>query len=120
MPFELEVLEEKENPLIDRTEFKVKVDHFGEGTPNRLDVRKKFAATQNAKEKLTIIKKIKNYYGVAHAIARIYIYEKAEDLKYFEPFHIQVRNLPIEKREEIYKLKRKNEPYQHLLKIEND
>ncbi|MGV9204735.1 MAG: hypothetical protein ACOC44_12050 [Promethearchaeia archaeon] len=120
MPFELEILEERKNPLIDRTEFKVKVDHFGEGTPNRLDVRKKFAASQNAKEMLTIIKKIKNYYGSPHATAKIYIYEDPEDLQYYEPFHIQVRNLPLEKREEIYKLKRKKEPYKHLLKIENE
>lgn len=118
MTFELEILEENKNPLIARTEFKVKVDHFGEGTPNRLEVRNKFAASQNAKEELTVIKKMQTYYGTPHAIGKIYIYENAKDLQYFEPFHIQVRNLPKETREEIYKLKRKKQPYQHLLKIE--
>ena len=56
MTLNIEIMEEKKNPLIDRTELTVRIDHFGEGTPNRLEVKKKIAALQGSDEKLTIIK----------------------------------------------------------------
>ncbi|MBD3194235.1 MAG: 30S ribosomal protein S24e [Candidatus Lokiarchaeota archaeon] len=114
MTFEIEILEEKKNPLIDRTELKLKIEHFGEGTPNRLEIKKKISALQGAKEEFTIIRNIKTHYGGSSDIATVHIYETPDDLKYFEPFHIQVRNLPQETRSEVYKLKRKNQKYEHL------
>ena len=50
MSFNIEILEEKINPLIDRTELKFRIDHFNASTPNRLDVKKKIAALKNANE----------------------------------------------------------------------
>ncbi len=111
---EIEILEEKKNPLIDRTEIKFRIDHFGEGTPDRLEVKKKLTAMQGSNEKLTIIKKLKTYFGAAHIMGKAFIYGEVDELKYFEPFHIQVRNLPKDKREEIYNLKKKKEPFRHL------
>ncbi|TFF93591.1 MAG: 30S ribosomal protein S24e [Promethearchaeota archaeon] len=114
MTFEIEILEEKKNPLVDRTEIKFRIDHFGEAVPNRLEIKKKVSAMQSADEKYTIIRKIKSHFGGSYSMGTAMIYEDAKDLKYFEPFHIQVRNLPQETRSEIYKLKRKGEPYQEL------
>jgi small subunit ribosomal protein S24e len=114
MTFEIEILDEKKNPLIDRNEIEFKIDHFGEGTPNRLDIKNKLAAMQGADSKLTIIRKLKTHYGGSYLIGKAMIYEDGKDLKLFEPFHIKVRNLEQEKRSEIYKLKRKKEPYNHL------
>jgi small subunit ribosomal protein S24e len=114
MSFKIEILEEKKNPLIDRLEIKFRVDHFGKGTPNRLELKNKIAAMKNANENLTIIRKLKTNFGASYAIGNTYIYENAKDLQYFEPFHIKVRNLEKEKRSEIYKLKKRKEPYKHL------
>ena len=114
MSFDIEILEEKKNPLIDRTEIKIRIDHFGAGTPNRLEIKKKIAALKNGNEKFTIIRKIQTHYGSTHDIGVINIYGNAEELQYFEPFHVQVRNLPLEKRNEIYQAKAKKEPYKHL------
>ena len=114
MSFEIEILEEKKNPLIDRTEIQFRVQHFGAGTPNRLEIKKKIAAMKNANEKLTIIRNVKTHFGITNDIGRANIYETKKDLQYFEPFHIQVRNLPLEKRTEIYQLRAKKEPYKHL------
>jgi len=114
MSFEIEILEEKENPLINRTELKFRVDHLGEGSPNRLEVRKKIAAMQGAKEQFTIIRKIESKFGKYYSMGNANVYDDIEDLKYFEPFHIKVRNLEPDKRSEIYKLKRKGEQYNHL------
>ena len=118
MAFEVEIIKEEKNPLIDRTEIEFKLDHFGTGTPNRLEVKKKIAALKNSDEKLTIVKQIKTHFGSAYAIGLVYIYESAKEIEFYEPFHIRVRNLTLEKRNEIYQLKRKNEPFKHLFEQE--
>ena len=98
MSFEIEVTSEKKHPLIDRTEYEFRIVHFGKGTPNRLEVKNKIVALKNLDEKLTIIKNIKTHFGNAYAIGSLYSYENQKELEYFEPFHIRVRNLPLEKR----------------------
>ncbi|MHA1195246.1 MAG: 30S ribosomal protein S24e [Promethearchaeota archaeon] len=118
MSFKIEIIEEKKNPLIDRVEIKFLVDHFGNGTPNRLELKKKIAALKNANEKLTIIRKIETRFGATQDICKAHIYSNAKELQYFEPFHIQVRNLPKEKRGEIYKLRAKKEPHMHLFEYD--
>ena len=114
MSFKIEILKETKNPLIERLEIQFRIDHFGKGTPNRLELKNKIAAMKNANENLTIIRNIKTNYGASYAIANAYIYENAKVLQYFEPFHIEVRNLDKEKRSEIYKLKKRKESYKHL------
>ncbi|MFX1574529.1 MAG: 30S ribosomal protein S24e [Promethearchaeota archaeon] len=114
MSYNIEVIEEKKNPLIDRVELKFRIDHFGESTPNRLEVKKKIAATQGVDDKLTIIRKLNSHFGSSSTVGKAYIYENSKDLQYFEPFHIQVRNLDKDKRTEIYQLKKRKEPYKHL------
>jgi len=118
MSFNIEILEEKKNPLIERTEIKFRVDHFGGGTPNRLEVKKKIAKLKKANEKLTIIRKMQTYFGNAYDMCTANIYENSKDLQYFEPFHIQVRNLEKEKRTEIYKLKKRKEPYKQIFEYD--
>ncbi len=118
MSLNIEIIEEKKNPLVDRTEIQFKIDHFGTGTPNRLDVKSKLAALQGANEKLTIIKKLKSHFGAAQIIGIAYIYDNAKELQFYEPIHIQVRNLPKEKRTEILNLKKKKEPYKHLFEYD--
>ncbi|NVM16133.1 MAG: 30S ribosomal protein S24e [Candidatus Lokiarchaeota archaeon] len=118
MSFTIEILEEKKNPIIDRTEVKFRIDHFDASTPNRLEVKKKIAAIKNANEKFTIIRKIQTHFGGAYDVGLANIYEEAKELQFYEPFHIQVRNLPKDTRSEIYKLKKRNEPYGHLFAYE--
>ena len=114
MSLNIEITEEKKNPLIDRLEVTFRVDHFGAGTPNRLEVKKKIAAMQGSDEKLTIIQKLGSHFGSSSTQGVAYIYENSEDLKLYVPFHIQVRNLEKDKRTEINQLKKRKEPYKHL------
>ena len=114
MPLSIEITEEKRNPLIDRKEITIRIDHFGASTPNRLEVKKKISAMQGSDENLTIIKNLKTHFGASYTQGKIYIYDNAKELQFFESFHIKVRNLNKEKRTEIYQLKRRNEPYKHL------
>ena len=114
MTLQIEITDEKKNPLIDRTELTFRIDHFGEGTPNRLDIKKKIAAMQGSDDKMTIIRKFNTVFGSSYTIGKVYIYTDVSELQFYEPFHIQVRNLEKEKREEIYQFKRRKEPYKHL------
>ena len=114
MSLKIDVLEEKKNPLINRTEIKFRIDHFEKSTPNRLEVKKKISEMKKSKEELTIIKNLDSHFGASYSIGKVNIYDDVKDLKLFEPFHIRVRNLPKDKRNEIYKLKRKKEAYEHL------
>ena len=118
MSFTIEILEEKKNPLIDRNEIKFRIDHFNESTPNRLEIKKKIAALKNSNEKFTIIRKIQTHFGGAYDVGIANIYEEAKELQFYEPFHIQVRNLPKDTRSEIYKLKKRKEAYSHLFEYE--
>lgn len=114
MSLNIEITEEKKNPLIDRKELTFRIDHFGAGTPNRLEVKKKIAAIQGSDEKLTIIKHLDTHFGASHTLGKAFIYDNTKDLEYFEPFHVQVRNLEKDKRVEINKLKKRREPYKQL------
>ena len=114
MSLNIEIKEEKKNPLIDRIELSFRIDHFGQGTPNRLVVKKKISAMQGSDEKLTIIKKLNTHFGDSSTQGIVYIYENAKELHFYEPFHIQVRNLEKEKRTEIIQLKKRKESFKHL------
>ncbi|MFX1568975.1 MAG: 30S ribosomal protein S24e [Promethearchaeota archaeon] len=114
MSLNIEITDEKKNPLIDRAEITFRIDHFGSGSPNRLEVKKKIAALQGSSEQLTIITDLTTRFGTSHTIGTAHIYTDANELQYYEPFHIQVRNLEKDKRTEIYQLKKRKEPYKHI------
>ncbi|MHA2280979.1 MAG: 30S ribosomal protein S24e [Promethearchaeota archaeon] len=114
MSLNIDIKEEKKNPLINRVELTFTIEHFEQGTPNRLEVKKKIAAMQGSDEKLTIIKNLKTQFGDSSTQGIAYIYEQSKDLQFYEPFHIQVRNLGKDKRTEILQLKKRKEPYKHL------
>ncbi|MHA2269025.1 MAG: 30S ribosomal protein S24e [Promethearchaeota archaeon] len=114
MSLNIEIKEEKKNPLIDRIELTFIIEHFQQGTPNRLDVKKKMAAMQGSDEKLTIIKSLNTQFGKSSTQGVAYIYGNSKELQFYEPFHIQVRNLEKNKRTEIIQLKKRKESYKHL------
>jgi len=114
MSLNIEITEEKKNPLVDRLEVTFRIDHFGKGTPNRLEVKKKISAMQGSDSKLTIIKNLSSQFGSSSTQGIVYIYENTKDLQFYEPFHIQVRNLEKDKRTELIQLKKRKESYKHL------
>jgi len=51
MSLNIEITEEKKNPLIERTELTFRIENFGVSTPNRLEVKKKIAAMQGSDDR---------------------------------------------------------------------
>ncbi|MDI6819940.1 MAG: 30S ribosomal protein S24e [Candidatus Hodarchaeaceae archaeon] len=96
----VEITEKVENPLLQRTEIKFKVNHAGEPTPKRSDVRAQLAAHLSVPEELVVIEKLAGMYGrrVASGIARAY--SSRERLEKIEPEYLIKRGLPAETKAE--------------------
>jgi len=96
----VEIVERKENPLLERLEIKFRVDHSGAPTPKRLEVRSQLAAELGVAEELVVIDKLASTAGrqVASGIARAYSSKKR--LEELEPEYLLKRGLPKETKPE--------------------
>lgn len=96
----VEIVEKAENPLLERTEIKFKVDHAGGPTPKRLEVRAQLAALLGVTEELLVIDKLASTHGrqIVSGIARTY--SSREQLEQLEPKHLLKRGLPKEAKPE--------------------
>ena len=96
----VEIVERKENPLLQRMEIKFRVDHSGQATPKRMDVRAQLAAQLSVPQELVMIEKIASTYGrqAASGIARVY--SSRERLEQLEPKYLLKRYMKEVKPEE--------------------
>ena len=88
---DIQVLNEKNNPILNRREIVFKVIH-DEATPSRKVVVERLAATQNAKVGLVYVDNLKTEFGKGETIGYAKIYETAERAKQIERDHIIERN----------------------------
>lgn len=96
----VEIVEKSENPLFQRVEIKFKVDHAGEPTPKRLDVRAQLAAQLGVAEELIVIEKLAGAYGRQEASGIARAYSSKERLEALEPKYMLARGLPKEAKPE--------------------
>jgi ribosomal protein S24E len=70
----IKIEEKQENPLLNRQDISFLVDHSGEATPPRIDVRAKLAAMLNCKEDQLYIVKFNGLFGqsITHGFAHLY------------------------------------------------
>lgn len=71
---ELEIIEQNDNPLLNRQEIKVVIKHNESSTPRRNQVIKNISEQLKANRELVIIDHLKNAYGKTetHGYAKIY------------------------------------------------
>ena len=71
---ELEIIEQNDNPLLNRQEIKVVIKHNESSTPRRNQVIKNISEQLKANRELVIIDHLKNSYGKTetHGYAKIY------------------------------------------------
>ncbi len=91
MKLDILVLNEKNNPMLNRREIVFKVIH-DEATPSRKSVVETLAATQNSKVGLVFVDSLKTEFGKRETIGYAKIYESAERAKQIERAHIIERN----------------------------
>ena len=110
---ELEIIEKKDNPLLNRTEVKFKVKHQGEKTPERELVKNDLAEMLKVNKSLVIIDYIRPGFGIAVSSGYAKIYKSIEDAKKVEPSYILKRNkfgeVKKEKAEEVKEEAKKEE-----------
>jgi small subunit ribosomal protein S24e len=92
---EIDIIEEKENPLLGRKELKVKVTHDGP-VPGRDQIRKKIEALLNAKKNTVIVDTIKPSFGAGESLGLVKVYKSEEQARSIEPAYILEKNKPVE------------------------
>lgn len=82
---EINLTEEKYNPLICRKEVNAIINHLGDATPKREAVRSKVAALLNSDLDNVVIQSIQGHFGEPFSHVTIHCYDNVEDVIIFEP-----------------------------------
>ena len=80
----IEILNEKENKTLLRREIEFRVDHIGNTTPSRADIRAKLGAQFDADAELVVVKTLDTKYGIGITKGSARIYTDAEQMKRIE------------------------------------
>lgn len=89
---EIEIFNEKENKLFNRTEVKFYIEYEGEATPKLLDVKSKLVALLNCKKDSIVIDTIDPHYGEPKATGYAKVYATPADLAYIETESVISKN----------------------------
>ncbi len=100
MDFNLKIIEEKENKLIERREIKFIVEHLGNPTPSRLDIRGKLSAILDVDPETLYVIKTETEYGIGRTKGLAHIYATKERAMAIESKYIIERHQPKKKEEE--------------------
>jgi len=94
----IEILSEKENPLLKRKEFEVKITHDA-ATPSISEIRKKITSKDIGKGTV-IIDSFKSKHGSRETLGAVKVYQTKERALEIEPRHRLIKNELIEITEE--------------------
>ena len=89
---DIEIIEQKKNPLLARTEVRFQLHHTGEKTPTRDQVREKLAGQLNSKKGLIVIDSMNSAFGRSATRGYARVYDAQEALAKNEPHYLLKRN----------------------------
>jgi len=89
------------NPLLKRKEVSVEVDHDGQGTPSRIDLRKAIATKYGTKPENVYVVDIDTKTGTQSAVCAVQVYDDSQTAQRVVAKYIQIRNLPPEERKRV-------------------
>ena len=96
-----EIVNNQRNELLKRNEVKFSIYHEEGGTPSRVDVKQKLAASLDVNEERIYISKYGTKTGSMTAVGEANVYDSVEQAKMIEPKYIILRNSPkTEKKEQ--------------------
>ncbi|MFX0092809.1 MAG: 30S ribosomal protein S24e [Candidatus Hodarchaeota archaeon] len=93
---EINIIKDKENPLLKRREVTAYIEHPGQATPTRETARNKLAAMLNTDSDQTALISLFTEYGRQRTKAKVHIYEDSHSLLSIEPKYILKRNKLVE------------------------
>ena len=89
---EIDILNKKENKVLDRTEVKFDCIYSGKATPKILEVKSKLVALLNTKKDLIVIDSLQPHYGQSKASGYAKVYGSRDSLEDIETEHIIAKN----------------------------
>jgi ribosomal protein S24E len=95
---EIKVSNEFYNPMLKRKEITLEIDHSGEGTPQRFDIRKRMASKLNAKIENVFVISLDTSTGLQRTTCALQVYDDSRAALSTVPEHVVTRNLPPEER----------------------
>jgi small subunit ribosomal protein S24e len=96
----IEIVNNQRNELLKRNEVKFRILHEESGTPSRIEVRQKLAASLDANEERIYINKFETETGSMTAIGEANVYDSSEQAKLIEPKYIILGNSPKAEKKE--------------------
>ena len=94
---DVEIISERENPLLERREVKFRVKYPGAGSPGRQEVRSRLVAVLDSNKDLTVLDYLKPEYGRHASLGYVKVYASAEAMK-AEAGHKVKRNFEVKER----------------------
>ncbi|WP_309492255.1 hypothetical protein [Candidatus Hecatella orcuttiae] len=104
--FEVNIVEEKENPLLSRKEAVFEVVHTMSSTPSRKEVREKLAGKLNADPSLVHIVKMETKTRTWKTRGTVHAYFSPEKAEQVIPKYFAWRGLPKSEKEKLLKEKK--------------
>jgi ribosomal protein S24E len=102
---EIKVSNELYNPLLKRKEITLEIEHTGEGTPQRFDIRKRMASKLNAKIENVFVVSLDTSTGLQRSTCALQVYDDSRAASSTVPEHVATRNLPPEERAKVKEAK---------------
>lgn len=98
---EIKVNNEFYNSLLKRKEIGLEIEHKGEGTPDRFDIRKRMASKFGTKIENVFVMKLHTSTGLQKSTCSLQVYDDPASASSTVPEHIVTRNLPPEERAKV-------------------
>ena len=92
---DIEIIEEKVNPLLKRVELKVKVSHNG-ATPRRAEVKDNVVALKDANHDRVVVESLHSRFGACESIASVMVYESRDAMLSTEEEYVLRKNFSEE------------------------
>jgi len=80
----MKVLKDFNNKLCNRTEYTIEINHVGNKTPTKDEIKKKIIDITKSNQNLISLKGIYTKYGFGKSITHAYVYTDEESFKNFE------------------------------------
>jgi len=106
---DFKVKQDTYNPLLKRKEVSIEVEHDGQGTPSRIELRKAVASKFSTKTENVYVIDVETKTGTQSALCLVEVYDDAQTGQQTVPKHIQTRNLPPEERKKVREQEAKKE-----------
>jgi small subunit ribosomal protein S24e len=96
---DVDVVNRKPNPLLEREEVEFTVSHEGEPTPSLIEIRKVLRAKLNSKADLTVVDSVYSHFGKSNSSGFAKVYKNREMLDKIEAKHVLNKNFEKAKEE---------------------